>query len=111
MASGLFSELRSALRTGNNDVLLQVLRRCEAAGLEDSAELEEARGIRARVEAQEAREAVAYTLSTLPSLQAEDRWKETGQALGEVERLVDEHSLEIGEGDAQAIASGRTFFR
>lgn len=111
VASGLFSELRSALRTGNNDVLLSVVRRCEAAGLEDSAELEEARGIRARVEAQEAREAVAYTLSTLPGLQAEDRWKETGQAVGEVEHLVDEHSLEIGEGDAQAIASGRTFFR
>ncbi len=111
VASGLFSELRSALRTGNSDVLLPVLRRCEAAGLDDSAELEEARGIRARVEAQEAREAVTYTLSTLSSLQAEDRWEEAGRAVGEVERLVENHSLEMQESEVQALASAKTFFR
>jgi len=110
VASGLLSELRSALKAGNSDILLTVLRRCEAAGLEDSADLEEARVIRSKVEAQEAKESVVYALGTLPSLQEEDRWEEVGQAVGEVELLVDRHSLEITETDAQTLATAKLFF-
>lgn len=102
--------LKEALAAQDEGSILSWLEQCEKLDATATPEAAEARKVRARVLAREAKKEVAAIVPTLAGLRAEGQWQQCGQRASRVDSLAATHGFTLAPSEASAVADALSYF-
>lgn len=110
LAEESLKALKLGLSAGDDAQIIRLLVDCEKLKVVDAPELAQARDVRSRVAAQNARQEIALILPTLEDLQGQGRWQQCGERASRINSLRATHALPLPLEEEAKVARAIAYF-